>query len=138
MKSTHCFVTDADRRRLGSLLTNRENWAWGTRRRRLELNSLLEESSPIEPHVAPETLVTMNTTVELQDLKSARCRVVTLVYPQDADVVPDGVSILDPLGVALIGCRKGEVLQYSGEHGNSRLRVVKILQQPEQVGLWHL
>ena len=138
MTSAHSFLTDADRCRLGNLLTSREGRAWGTQRRRAELYSVLEEATPVAPSDAPETLVTMNTTVELVDLESRARRVVTLVYPQDLDVVADGVSVCEPLGVALIGCQEGDVVQCRDEHGSRRMRVARIVRQPEHAGLWDL
>jgi regulator of nucleoside diphosphate kinase len=138
MTSARCFLTDADRCRLGNLLTSREGRAWGTQQLRAELYSVLEEATPIAPYDAPETLVTMNTTVELVDLESRARRVVTLVYPQDVDVVSDSVSVFEPLGVALIGCQEGDVVQCPEEHRSRPMRVARIVRQPEHAGLWDL
>lgn len=138
MRSTDRFVTDADRCRLGNLLTSREGQAWGNQRRRSKLYSFLEDAVPIKPCDAPETLITMNTTIELVDLKSGARRVVTLVYPRDLDLVPDGVSVLKPLGVALIGCQIGDVIEWSEGNRRHRMRVAKIVHQPEYAEMWHL
>jgi regulator of nucleoside diphosphate kinase len=138
MNSTLCLVTDADRCRLGSLLTRREGKAWGNRRARAKLYSVLERATPIAPRDAPETLITMNTTVELVDLESRARRIVTLVYPQDLDVVADGVSVFDPFGIALIGCQEGDVIQYPEGHRGRHMRVARIVRQPEHAGLWDL
>ena len=131
-------MIDADRRRLGTLLTNPDDRAWGTLKRRADLYSLLEEATPIDSRDAPETLVTMNTTVELVDLRSGSRRIVTLAYPDDLDAVSGGVSVLKPLGVALIGREEGDVVQCPDEHGNRPMLVANIVHQPERSGLWHL
>jgi regulator of nucleoside diphosphate kinase len=138
MKSTECLVTDADRCRLGSLLTSREGKAWGNRRALAKLYSVLERATPIAPHEAPETLITMNTTVELVDLESQARRVVTLAYPQDLDVVADGVSVFGPIGMALIGCQVGDLIQYREDQCSRHMRVARIVRQPEHAGLWDL
>jgi regulator of nucleoside diphosphate kinase len=138
MKSTKCLVTDADRCRLGSLLTSREGKALGSRRARAKLYSVLERATPIAPHDVPETLVTMNTTVELVDLESRARRVVTLEYPEDLDVVADGVSVFAPLGMALIGCQEGDLIQYREDQRSRHMRVARIVRQPEHAGLWDL
>ena len=138
MKSTECLVTDADRCRLGSLLTSREGKALGSRRARAKLYSVLERATPIAPHDVPETLVTMNTTVELVDLESRARLDVTLAYPEDLDVVADGVSVLAPLGMALIGCHEGDLIQYREDQRSRHMRVARIVRQPEHAGLWDL
>jgi regulator of nucleoside diphosphate kinase len=138
MRSNHAFVTDADRCRLGSLLTNPEYRAWGTRRRRAKLYSFLEDSTPIRPVDAPDTLVTMNTTVEIVDPRSGDRDIVTLVYPQDSGVVSNGVSVLKPLGIALIGSQVGDAIEWTDRRGKHNMRVARILHQPEHAGLWHL
>ena len=64
-------------------------------------------------------------------------RTVTLVYPDDIDLASDGVSILEPLGTALLGARVGDVIQCPAEKVG-RLRIVEILYQPEHLGAFHL
>ena len=80
----------------------------------------------------------MNTTVELIDLDSRAQRIVTLVYPQDLDVLADGVSVFDPFGIALIGRQEGDVIQYPEGHRGRHMRVARIVRQPEHTGLWDL
>jgi regulator of nucleoside diphosphate kinase len=138
MKHANCIVTDADRCRLGALLATRDGQAWGRRRWRIELEALLEEARPIAASDAPEVLFTMNSRAELIDLESSASRTVTLVYPEELDLVPDGVSVFDPLGVALFGCQEGDVLQCPAKDCKRRMRVAKIVYQPERAGAWHL
>jgi regulator of nucleoside diphosphate kinase len=83
-----------------------------------KLEELLEDASAVAASDVPETLVTMNTTVELAGDASGARRRVTVVYPQDVDDVPNGASVTDPLGLALLGCHVGDVLQCPGEPGH--------------------
>jgi regulator of nucleoside diphosphate kinase len=94
-----------------------------------KLETLLEDASPVVAAEAPETLVTMNTTVKLVDVDSGARRFVTMVYPQDADDVPNAASIVTPLGLALIGCQAGDVLLCPSELDHN-LRVAEIVHQP--------
>ena len=137
MNNLDHVVTDTDRRRLGSLLTTSAGRAWGTLQTVGELETLLEEASSVDSEDAPETLVTMNTTVKLVDLDSGARRTVTLVYPQDVCEVPHAASIVEPLGVALIGCQAGDVVQCPDEPGHN-FRIVEIVYQPECAGAHHL
>ena len=116
----------------------REGRAWGTHYWLDELESRLEDASSIDSGHVPATLVTMNSTVKLVDDESGASRTVTLMYPQDFDVVPDGVSVFEPLGIALIGCKEGDVVQCPDELCGRHMRIVQIEYQPERAGARHL
>lgn len=132
------FVTDADRRRLGTLLGGNETSPWGDSRSLADLEELLEKCAPMDAHLAPETLVTMNTAVRLVDVRTGDQRTVTLVYPQYVDLLPDGVSVLEPLGAALLGCQVGDVVQSLADQPQRRFRVEEIVYQPERENAFHL
>ncbi len=129
-------ITYDDLRRLGTLAVTEEGEPWGDVRCRNELAMLLEEACAVEPQCVPENVVTMNSTVRLVNLDTGETRNATLVYPEDLEVFPDAISVLDPLGIALIGRAVGDVIRCSDEFG--RWRVAEILYQPEQVGMWCL
>jgi regulator of nucleoside diphosphate kinase len=129
MDHTNCVITDVDRCRLGTLLTTREGRAWGTHRWLGELESLLNDAKPIDLDKAAKTLVTMDSAVRLVDCESGLSRLVTLTYPQDVELVPHGVSVFDPLGIALIGCEEGDVVQCPDEGCRRRMRIDKVVQR---------
>lgn len=131
-------VTDNDRCRLGQLLDRDDSPAWGSRYCRGELEALLEQAEPVEAHVAPAGLVTMNSRVRLFDPSSGEVRTVTLVYPDDVDVTSDGISILEPLGTALLGCNEGDVIQCPAGERRRRFRIDEVVHQPEQASAFHL
>jgi regulator of nucleoside diphosphate kinase len=136
-RSSDRMITDVDRRRLGTLISTREGRAWGTTQSMGQLETLLEDALPVVAADAPETLVTMNATVELVDVDSGARRCLTVVHPQDADDVPNAASIVTPLGLALIGCQVGDVLQCPGEPDHV-LRIAEIVDQPERTGTRYL
>lgn len=131
-------VTYADRCRLGHLLSTQECSRWGSRCCRAQLEVVLEQAEPVEAHAAPDNLVTMNSTVRLADLLTKERRTVTLVYPDDVDLASDGVSILEPLGTALLGCEVGDVIQCPAEKCQRRFRIAEVVYQPEHAGAFHL
>jgi regulator of nucleoside diphosphate kinase len=132
------WVTDADRCRLGQFLESQASRAWGSRRCRAKLEVLLEQAEPVEAALAPNNLVTMNTTFTLTELNSRKRRKATLVYPEEIDLACDGLSVLEPLGTALLGCKVGDVIQCPGEKCQQRFRIDEVLYQPEQAGAFHL
>jgi len=136
-RSSDRMITDVDRQRLGTLISTREGRAWGTTPLMGKLETLLEDASPVAKADAPETLVTMNTTVKLVDVEAGSSRLVTVVYPQDADDVPTAASIVTRWGLALIGCQVGDVLQCPGEPSRD-FRIAEIVFQPERAGAHRL
>jgi regulator of nucleoside diphosphate kinase len=127
-------VNDVDRCRLGRMLVGAEPCVWGNRRSRSNLEVILEQSKRLKTRATPEDLVTMNTKVTLSALPEEKRRTVTLVYPDDVDLALHGVSILAPLGLALLGSRIGDVIECAGEKRGRRFRVVDIIYQPEHAG----
>ena len=87
--------------------------------------------------VARET-VTMRSRVRVKELRARESETFTLVYPEEADIDEGKVSVLAPLGMALLGARVGEVVEVKAPGGVRRFRVEEILYQPEAAGDWHL
>ncbi len=104
-----------------------------------ELEALLDTaaivpSSSIEPQV-----VTMNSTVVLESRPSGERTTLTLVYPQDADPDQSRVSVLSPVGRALIGARAGDLIRvFVPSHGERVFVVAELTYQPEAHGRFDL
>jgi regulator of nucleoside diphosphate kinase len=86
----------------------------------------------------PKGVVTMNSKVRVRDMASDEAETYTLVYPDDADINENKLSVLAPLGAALLGARKGEVIRFDVPAGTRRLRIERVLYQPEAAGHFHL
>jgi regulator of nucleoside diphosphate kinase len=138
MKNASLCVTATDRRRLGSLLASQEGRAWGEPRWLAELEEMLERSHSVESQLAPENLVTMNTRIRLTESGTGKSRTVTLAYPDDLGLIPDAVSIFQPLGTLLLGHKIGDVVECPEHRCGQRLRLAGILYQPEHAGAQHL
>ena len=82
--------------------------------------------------------VTMRSRVRVKDLRARESETFTLVYPEEADIDEGKVSVLAPLGMALLGARVGEVVEVKAPGGVRRFRVEEILYQPEAAGDLHL
>lgn len=94
-----------------------------------------DRANVVEPARVPPKVITMNTRAEILDLQTGERRVVTLVYPEDEDASAGRVSILSPLGAALIGVFEGFSIDYPTPGGRERIvKVIKIHYQPEANG----
>lgn len=91
-----------------------------------------------EPADMPDDVITMNSTARFRDEASGAERDMTLVYPRDADGSGQQVSILAPVGSALLGLRVGQVIDWPMPGGTHvQLRVLDIHYQPEAAGELH-
>lgn len=132
---THDIVmTEFDRRRLeGMLQLLRERSGvdpWNLHALELELG----RARVVPPERVPPTVVTMNTRVRLCDLESGEQLVVSLAFPAARASNDSSVSVLSPLGLALLGCREGDVMEWQTQQGLRRLRVDAVIYQPEAEG----
>jgi regulator of nucleoside diphosphate kinase len=84
-----------------------------------------------------QDVVTMRSTVKVRDPRSRMSDTYTLVYPDEADIDKGKLSVLAPLGIALLGARVGQVVTFDAPAGQRRLKVEKILYQPEAAGDSH-
>jgi len=102
------------------------------------LATLLDEADVVPSREVPADVVTMYSRVTLEDTDTREHRTLCVCYPPDADPVQGFVSILSPMGAALLGRRVGDVIApASGAPAGgaaARLRIVEILFQPEASG----
>ena len=98
----------------------------------------LDRGEVVAPASVPRGVVTMNSRVRFRDLASGERETYTLVYPADANVEDGRLSVLAPLGAALLGARAGDVVQCQTPGGVRNLKVDRILYQPEAAGDFHL
>jgi len=85
-----------------------------------------------------KNIVTMNSRALLREITSGRQTEITITYPQDADSREQKVSVLSPIGVALLGCREGDIASWRVPGGIGRFEVEKVLYQPEAEGHFSL
>jgi regulator of nucleoside diphosphate kinase len=98
----------------------------------------LDRGKVVPPDAVPRGVVTMHTQVRVRDLKLDETETYTLVYPDESDIIEGRLSVLAPLGIALLGTTLGSVVKFEAPAGLRRLKVEKILYQPEAAGDFHL
>lgn len=102
------------------------------------LKAELDRGTVVAPDEVPNVVVTMHSQVRVRDFKSDESFIYTLVYPSEADMESGKLSVLAPLGTALLGTKVGSLIEFRAPVGVRRLRVEKILYQPEAAGDFHL
>ncbi len=128
------YITRADMTRLRSLIT-------GTKGTRDDLGSLraeLDQAHVVEPAEIPGDVITMNAQARLADLETGEVMTFTLVFPENASIEHDRISVLAPIGTAMLGQREGDEFEWDVPAGRVRLKVVKVLYQPEAAKHYHL
>jgi regulator of nucleoside diphosphate kinase len=101
--------------------------------RRIPMDSLLAleqelgRATIVEPDEVPGDIVTMNSTVWFRDVDSDEVESYTLVYPSQADVIQNRISVLAPLGTALLGDRVGTVVQWQVPSGKRKFEILDVL-----------
>lgn len=104
--------------------------------------SLLERelaaATVVKPAEVPPSVVTMNSQVEIVDLQTEERRSLTLVFPSMAGIEGGRVSVLAPLGTALLGCHEGARVAWNTPRGPRQLRVERVVYQPEAAGRFDL
>ena len=87
------------------------------------------------PQDMPADVITMNSTARFLNVDSSEARELSLVYPGEADMAQGRVSVLAPVGCALLGLSVGQEIDWPGPDGRQlRLRVEEVLHQPEASG----
>lgn len=100
-----------------------------------ELQAELLRANVVEPSEIPPDVVTMNSTVTFQVESSEREFSLTLVYPKDADDSSTRISVLAPVGSALLGLREGDEMSWPKPGGGSlKVSILKVTYQPEGAG----
>ena len=103
---------------------------------RAVLERELERAEVREPADIPADVVTMNSEVLCTDLSQGTERRLRLVYPDQADAAQGRVSVLSPVGAALLGLRAGGEIDWPLPGGRAtRIRVQAVTWQPEAAGL---
>jgi len=133
------YVTEFDFKRLNKLIEMLENEPEGLDAKYLEeLDDELRRAKVVAPTSIPADIVTMNSKIRLTDLDSGKEVTYQLVFPGDADAGQNKISILAPIGTALIGFKVGDTVEWGAPAGVKRMKIEEILYQPEAAGDFHL
>jgi regulator of nucleoside diphosphate kinase len=93
--------------------------------RELDRAEIVDTMSSVPPDV-----ITMNSEVRLMDVDSGEIKVYKLVFPSEAGS-GNALSVLAPIGTAILGYRTGSIIEWPVPRGVRRLKVLEVLFQPE-------
>ena len=113
-KEAQLIITETDFEKLTALVNIN----------RSETSELLEvelsRATVVADDKLPKDVVAMNSTVNYTDVETKKSSVLTLVYPHDASIEEKKVSVLAPMGSALIGLKVGQTIQWPMPNGNTK------------------
>ena len=121
------LLTTPDVMRLRGLIRNPRSAPVVDRETLLDLQAELERAFIVEADQFPDDIVALDSRVLVRDLATNRCTVYTPVYPAQADPASGCVSVLAPLGTALLGYRKGDEVEWWMPGGLRRLKIEAVM-----------
>jgi Transcription elongation factor len=132
------YITEFDLNRLRDVLKARINVKVRDRDHLDSLENELDRAHVVGPSAIPRDVVTMNSQVRIEDVDTGMENVYTLVFPSDASIPDKKISILAPIGTALLGSRAGGTVDWPVPAGMRTVRIKEVLYQPEAAGDYHL
>ena len=138
MSSKAIQITEFDHHRLQKLVEEASYTDLRGRDYLARLQAELERAHVVRPEAVPADVITMNSTVILLDVDTQQEETYTLVFPDRADATCGRISVLAPIGMAMMGCRVGDTFEWPVPDGLRHLLVKEILYQPEAAGDYHL
>lgn len=99
-----------------------------------QLQNELDRANVVASKEVPANVVTMNSQIRLIDVNTKVEEVYTLVYPKDADIANCKLSVLAPIGTALLGYQVGDTVEWCTPSGSRQLTIDGVLYQPEASG----
>ncbi len=132
------YITKFDLERLKKIVTIANEFTYKGPVYIQNLKKELVRAKVVESKNIPGNTVTMNSTVRLKDLDRKEDMVYTLVFPEDADPDEEKISIMSPVGTAILGYSVGDIVEWPVPAGICRIRIEEIIYQPERSGNFNL
>jgi regulator of nucleoside diphosphate kinase len=128
------YVTERDLERLDRMVSSAGNTP-----NIMRLREELDRATVVRSEEIPPNVVTMNSRVSFKEMETGEESEITLVYPSDADVGRGRISILAPVGAALLGLSVGDDIEWPLPSGKTRtFKIMSVLFQPEAAGQYDL
>jgi regulator of nucleoside diphosphate kinase len=128
---TNITLTKTDVARLRTLLRKEHGAAFADRANLLELQDEVERALIVDAPELPDDAVALDRRILIRDAETTRCEVYTLVCRASADISAGELSVLAPLGIAVLGCRSGDEVEWITPGGRRRLVIEAVEKQRE-------
>lgn len=135
MKTREIYITEYDMEKLRAII---EIYGGNDNPYLENLEDELDKARVVDPKNIPDNVVTMNSIVRIKDLDTGEEKTFTLVFPGKTNITENAVSILAPIGTALIGYREGDIIEWEVPAGTKRFQVMEVIYQPERLGNYDL
>ena len=132
------FITDFDMKRFKWLIANSHKFDEMYKKNMYQLEKELKNAVVVVPKDIPADVITMHSKFKIKHLDTNEESTYTLVFPFDADLEQHKLSILAPIGVAVIGYKLGDEISWEVPSGKRRIRIEEILYQPEAEGNYYI
>ncbi len=124
------YITKNDHKKLVDLIS--EKWPNDDYDQALLVE--LNRAEIVESALIPPDVITMNSLINFTDMQNSESFEYWLVFPEEANVAQNKISVLSPIGCALLGYKIGDIIDLKIPAGQKQLKVEKILHQPEAAG----
>lgn len=138
MERRSISITQFDRKRLSELMAVADEFNYRDRTDLKRLAEELEHGTLVDSRDVAPSVVTMNSRVLLRDLETGETSEYTLVFPKDADIEGGKISVMSPIGTAILGFSVGDTIEWTVPAGTRRIRIEAVPYQPEAAGDYHL
>ena len=128
------YITDNDMKRLRELIMVTKETDNEKKKYLRELEDELNKGEVVNSQDVPNDVITMNSKIRLRDINTQKEMICWLVFPDDANADQGKISILAPIGTALLGYKVGDIIEWKVPAGVTKLKVEEILCQPEAAG----
>ena len=137
-KIANIYITEPDYNRLSALIEKTREGNGVDRQYLNKLEAELDRAEIVDAKDIPANVITMRSTVRLKDLVSGEENTYSLVFPTEADFSQGKISVLAPIGTAILGYKSGDTIEWRVPSGLRRLKVDQIIYQPEAAGHFDL
>jgi len=134
--SRKIYITQSDKDKLLKIINKIQHEDMVNYQKIKDLESEVIRATVTSISELPSNVITMNSKAIL--LMEGVEEEVTLVYPTEADILENKISVLSPIGTAILGYSEGDVIEWKVPKGTVQVEVKKVLFQPEALGLYHL
>jgi regulator of nucleoside diphosphate kinase len=134
MQSHSLIVSDTDIERLSQLIRDLRDSRFRDQDQVDLLEQSLENAEVTASARFPRNAIKMNSRFRVLDLGTGKKQVYTLVYPDQADVSSGSISVLAPIGIALLGRRQGDTIEVDVPSRVRRFRIERVLYPPDRFG----
>lgn len=134
--SRHIYITQSDKDKLLKIINKAQHESLDDYEKLKDLEVEVRRAVVKSATEIPKDVITMLTkaVISMDDMEEE----ITLVYPNEADISENKISVISPIGTAILGYSEGDIIEWQVPEGIVKLEIKKITFQPEALGLYDL